>query len=66
MTKLFLVTDGSSAVQVYLESWFGQNNEYDNSQAVTSEINAILAKKKKNCWFEFSINIQQMVRNRNL
>lgn len=47
MTKLFLVTDGSSAVQVYLESWFGQNNEYDNSQAVTSEINAILAKKKK-------------------
>lgn len=37
LTKLFWVTDNISIVQVHLDSWFGQHNEYDSSQATTSE-----------------------------
>ena len=45
VTKVFLVTDSISIIQVHFESWFGQHNAYGSSQTTTSELNAILASK---------------------
>lgn len=50
--------------QGHLESWFGQHNGYDHSQAATSELNAILVSKTG--WSGFSFKVQQMVRHKNL
>ena len=45
VTKVFLVTDSIAIVQIHLESSFGQHCGYDNSQAATSGLNAILIQK---------------------